>query len=325
MDKFTLSNKRLLDFHQALLSVKHLKGAKFGYAVSRTLRSIDPLVKSLQDASQSRAEYIEFRQAAEVLGTPLAVKQGDDPLYDIYNGELFLQIKPEFQSDFKKKYKALKKKYADAIASQRSQQTEFKEILRQDVTIEIYAIPRDLIPEGITFGQAFRILPMIQIFKEDEKLVDVMFPNDLLIDFPSKVLRNFAGVSDRSFILSMLENFRSLDYLFLDISGYDFIVNYNNLYEDGRIKLCEKFTSLNCYDNPQMIAVGDSVEYSIEDSPLYNKAMKLFKGSMQDITDGYELFCTQESPASLSKIKFDQIPDDFSGTQIDLLADLIQE
>ena len=324
MDKFTLSNKRLLDFYQALLSVKHLKGAKFGYAISRTLRSIDAPVKSLQDAAQSPADYLEFRQESENLGKPLACLQGEDLLYDIHEGQLFLQIKPEHQAEFKKKYKALKKKYSSAISAFNNQQTEYNDLLKLEVEIEVYLIPKDLIPEGVTFGQAFRILPMI-LKEKDPDSCQIAFPNNLLIDFPSKILREFSGVTDHAFILSMLENFRSLDDVFLALSYLPIVVNYNNLYEDGRIKLCEKFATRNCYGNPQMVAANGGIEYLIDDTPLYNKAMKLFKGSMAELVKEYDEFCADSAASQFSKIKFDQLPDDFSGTQIDLLTDLIQE
>jgi len=324
MDKFTLSNSRLLDLHQALESVKHLKGAKFGYAVSRTLRSIDHQIKALQDAKAFKKDYLEFRQAAEVIGKPLAVMQGDSPLYDVYNGELFLQIKPEKKSEFSKKFKSLKKKYSTAISANTAQHNEFKEILRQKDEIEVYSIPIDLIPEGITFGQAFRILPII-LRDQGSDLVSCSYPNDLLIDFPSKVLHHFSGVTDRSFILNMLENFRTLDCFFLDYQNLKAVADYNTLYEEGRIGLCEKFASINAHGNPEMIDNNGQVEYVIDDSPLYQKAMKLFEGSMKDVTQVYEDFRSISTLEMFSSINFSQIPEDFSGTQIDLLADLIQE
>jgi len=74
-----------------------------------------------------------------------------------------------------------------------------------------------------------------------------------------------------------------------------------------------------------MIDNNGQVEYVIDDSPLYQKAMKLFEGSMKDVTEKYKEFLVHISVEKLATLKFDQIPDDFSGTQIDLLADLIQE
>jgi len=59
--------------------------------------------------------------------------------------------------------------------------------------------------------------------------------------------------------------------------------------------------------------------------PAYSKAMKFFTASMKDVISEYETLLKGRSSLHLSPIPFDQLPVDFSGTQIDLLADLIRE
>ncbi|TSA25199.1 MAG: hypothetical protein D4R67_10625 [Bacteroidetes bacterium] len=324
MDKITISNSRLLDFNQALEAVKNFKGAKFGYAISRSLRSIDPFVKSLLDASRYSAEFSEFLQAREELGLPFAVTSDGNPLYDIYKGELFLQIIPEHSASFIKKYESLKKKYAKAIQDNETQQREYQDLLKQEVSIDVFAIDIDLLPEDISFGQAFRLLPMIQS-KVIDPLIPCSFPNNVILNFPSQFLRNFAGVTNRGFILGMLENFRILDRSFLELQKAKTARDYNDLYEDGRVALCEKFADRNEYGNPKMIPSYSGIEYSIPNSPDYSKSMKLFKASMKDVISEYDTLLKTRSTLHLSPISFDQLPVDFSGTQIDLLADLIRE
>ena len=324
MDKITITNSRLLDFNQALEAVKHLKGAKFGYAVSRSLRSIDPLVKSLLDASSYSVEFSEFLQAREELGLPFAVTSDGNPLYDIYKGELSLQILPKHSAAFTKKFETLKKKYAKTIQDNETQQSEYQDLLEQEVSIEVFIIDIDLLPEEISFGQAFRLLPMIQS-KVIDLLIPCSFPNQVILNFPSQLLRNFAGVMNRSFILGMLENFRVLDRSFLELQHTKTVKDYNELYEDGRVALCEKYADRNEYGNPKMVPAYSGIEYSIPNSPDYSKAMKLFKASMKDVISEYETLIKVRSTLYLSPISFDHLPVDFSGIQIDLLADLISD
>ena len=162
MDKITISNKQLLDFHQGLESIRHLRGAKFGYAISRTTRSIDPQVRSLQDAAKYSEDYQEYILSREQAGLPFAVKTEDgSPLYDLYDGELFLKILPEKEGEFKDILVSLEKKFTKAIRQHKAQQLEYRDLLKQHVEIDVFSIEQELLPEGITLGQAFRILPMI--------------------------------------------------------------------------------------------------------------------------------------------------------------------
>lgn len=325
MDKITISNNRLLDLFQGLEAVKDLKGAKFGYAVSRTLRSIDPLVKALQDAAAFKPDYLEFIQAREDLGFPLAmVSESGEPLYDLYQGELFLQIIPERVGEFLPKYAALEKKYAKAIKAKQSDKKEYDEILKQEVTIEVFSIEMDMLPEGISLGHAFRILPMLTPRPFDSS-IPCSYRNDLLLNFPSMVLRNFAGVTNRDFILGMLDNFRIMYDAFLELGRSRITNDYNNLYDQGRIALCEKYAEKNQYGNPKMIEVRGGLEYLIPESSEYSKAMRIFNGSMKEVISQYEALLKGKSSLHLSPISFDQLPVDFSGTQVDLLADLIRE
>ncbi|TRZ53576.1 hypothetical protein D4S03_01575 [bacterium] len=238
--------------------------------------------------------------------------------------KIFLQIVPEHSVTFMKKYESLKKKFVKAIQENETQQREYQDLLKQEVSIDVFTIDIDLLPEDISFGQAFRLLPMIQS-KVIDPLIPCSFPNLVILNFPSRLLRNFAGVTNRGFILGMLENFRVLDQYFLELQKAKIARDYNELYEDGRVALCEKFADRNEYGNPRMIPVYSGTEYSIPNSPEYSKAMKLFKASMKDIISEYETLLKGRSSLHLSPISFDQVPVDFSGTQIDLLADLIRE
>ncbi|MBL7113983.1 MAG: hypothetical protein ISS19_18740 [Bacteroidales bacterium] len=67
------------------------------------------------------------------------------------------------------------------------------------------------------------------------------------------------------------------------------------------------------------------LEYVIEDSADYKKAMKIFSGSMKDVMAKYNEFQKGSSEVHLSSITFDQIPADFSVQQVDILADLIRD
>lgn len=324
MDTKTLSNKQLLDFHQGLESVRHLRGAKFGYAVSRNFRSIDPQVRSLQDASAYSPDYQEYIRFREEAGLPFAVKTEDgNPLYDLYNGELFMKILPEKENEFREILASLQKKFTKAIRQHKAQQSEYQDLLKQKVSVEVFSIDQELLPEGIRLGQAFRILPMI-LEKSRLPLIPCKFKNSQLLNFPSEILRYFSGVEDLEFILAMLENFRILYIRFLHLQDEPVIRDYREIYEKSRVEICEKYARQNCYGNPLMGDSAGVLEYVIEETPDYKKAMKIFSGSMKDVVSRYNGCLKGMGEIHLSGITFEQIPGDFSVQQVDILADMIR-
>lgn len=139
------------------------------------------------------------------------------------------------------------------------------------------------------------------------------------------MLRNYAGVVSREFILAMLENFRILFNRFLQLQDEPVIREYREIYEKGRVEICEKFARQNCYGNPLM---GDStgvLEYVIVETPEYKKAMKIFSGSMKEVVAKYGEFHKGVVEIHLSGITFEQVPGDFSVQQVDILVDMIKE
>jgi len=89
------------------------------------------------------------------------------------------------------------------------------------------------------------------------------YRNDLLLNFPSMILRNFAGVTNRDFILGMLDNFRITYDSFLGLGRSRIVADYTNLYDQGRIALCEKYAEKNqvysCFELNFSLHLGDHV------------------------------------------------------------------
>jgi len=247
-----------------------------------------------------------------------------NPLYDLYNGELFMKILPEMEDQFKAILSSLQKKFSRAIRQHETQQTEYQDLLRQQVSVEVFSIDQDLLPEGISLGQAFRILPMI-FEKPRLPLIPCRFKNSMLLNFPSEILRYFSGVEDRGFILAMLENFRILYNRFLQLQEEPVIRDYHEIYEKGRVNICEKFARQNCYGNPLMEDSKGILEYVIEETPDFKKAMKIFSQSMKDVAARYNEFQKGMGEIHLSRITFEQVPGDFSVQQMDILTDMISK
>lgn len=94
---------------------------------------------------------------------------------------------------------------------------------------------------------------------------------------------------------------------------------------ESRVEVCEKSALQNSYGNPLM---GDSkgvLEYVIEDSTEYKKALRIFIGSMKEVVLRYNEFQKEMGEIHLSGIIFEYIPGDFSVQQVDIMADMIRE
>lgn len=151
-----ITKKDLGDLYQGLLSVDNLTGVKFSYAVARNLSMLKSEMESLKKAISMSKEFAEYEFKRVELAESFAVVENGKP--KVVNGEY--EIKDE--EAFKVKFELLQHSYKEAIDGRKKQLSKLRELLKEEIEIDLYMIPQDIVPEAINTKQMADILPVIK-------------------------------------------------------------------------------------------------------------------------------------------------------------------
>lgn len=167
-----VTNTRLLEIWIGLTGMGELKGksenrVKFGYGVSRNMGFIKPKVEALQEGNKASDEMKKYSTERKALlekhsnkdkkGRSITNTLPDNRIeYDIYDKDGFPKI------EFSKEEKKLTDKFKDAIDANKKQSELFLALLKEEVTIDIYIIKLDHIPEDATPNQIDSIREYIE-------------------------------------------------------------------------------------------------------------------------------------------------------------------
>lgn len=156
-----IKNEKILELYVGLSEVSHLPGAKFAYAVTRNLNKIKSEITAIQKADTPSEKFVKFDEARVALAASLAKKdEKGNPLKEIVDGVNRFVI--EDMDNFEKAFDKLKVEHAQAIKDREKQISDFKEIMEQEVEVDLYMIPPEYLPDGINSKQLAKIMPIVK-------------------------------------------------------------------------------------------------------------------------------------------------------------------
>lgn len=149
-----MKHSDILALDGAIRSCGNLAGVKFAYALSKNLRLIEPIVKSMADSLQPGAEFKAYNLERVQLAEKHCIKDASDrPV--IADGKY--QFTPQDRITFDARLNDLQVKFADAIAERKQQEDDYIALLDSEIdeqTLPVFHIVKLAdVPEGITAGQ----------------------------------------------------------------------------------------------------------------------------------------------------------------------------
>jgi ATP-dependent Lon protease len=151
METVELTKGEVLELYLGLNSLGELHGAKFAYAVMRNINSLKGEAEALLEARNPKQEYVIFEREQISLAKLHAVMKDGVPQKYTENGKEFYAIAD--MEKFNKEFEALREKHLPAINNYQAQLRELESILKEKVTVGIYKVSREFIPENISVKQ----------------------------------------------------------------------------------------------------------------------------------------------------------------------------
>ena len=157
-----MTKKEIFELHKVLDSCGRLTGAKFAYAIARNMALIRPICKEIEQAIAPTEEYTAYDTERAELAKSHAQKNKDGIENTNMNEHGEKQYIIVDQKKFDAEHEELKTKHAEAIDARESQIEEFKKTLEEEVEVNFYKMPLDIVPEGINSAQMEGILCLIE-------------------------------------------------------------------------------------------------------------------------------------------------------------------
>jgi len=142
---------------QAVKEGADLKGVKFNYGILKNINKIKPEIESLQESSKPTPEFQEFEKKRVELAKECAKK--DDKDKPVIEGD---QYQIEDRKAFDKKLDKMREESKVTIDAREKQIEEYNKMLDEEVSIDLYKIKLDVIPEDITSEQMNSISEIIE-------------------------------------------------------------------------------------------------------------------------------------------------------------------
>ena len=156
-----MTNEEIYNLYYGLGTVGDLTGVKFAYAVAKNIYKLKKHVEPLLKAKEPTPEFAEFDAKRVALAKEYAIKdsKGEALSEDVGGVSKFI-IKDE--KGFQAKLKVLRKENKVIISARDKQVEEVKELLNQEVEVDLYFVSFSSVPKEINSSQMAGILPIIE-------------------------------------------------------------------------------------------------------------------------------------------------------------------
>jgi len=155
-----MTNQKIVDLYQGLMSISSLTGVKFAYAVARNVDILKREIDSLRKANVPSEDYMKFEEARAKLAESHAVKVDGTPQKKFEDGMERFVIRD--QAKFEKEFEELRVTHKSAVVARKKQLKEFDELLENEVEVDLFTIPFSYIPESISAKQMVDILLIVK-------------------------------------------------------------------------------------------------------------------------------------------------------------------
>ena len=139
-----LADSRLL---KGLTVVGHLKGVKFSYGIAKNKKLVESEIENLQKSIEQSTEFKEFENKRTELCEEYAEKDEKGTFKTINNEYVIPEDKKE---EFNIRLDAYREQHKEAIEDRAKQVVAFKEIEKEESTVEFYKIKLSDVPEDIS-------------------------------------------------------------------------------------------------------------------------------------------------------------------------------
>lgn len=154
--KLKTTNRDIIGLYNTLESLNY-KGVKFAYTIARNIKSLKPLMESMDKALAIPKEFIEYDKLRVDLAKRHADKDENGKPKVEKNNFVIKDVKA-----FDEEINALQEKYKTVIDARQKQLDEYKVFQDEEVEVEVFPISQMLLPEDITTKELTSIFPIVE-------------------------------------------------------------------------------------------------------------------------------------------------------------------
>ena len=137
MKTINATKGELVNLINGLFAVQDLKGKDFGLVVSKNITSLKEGLKHLEDEGKPSEEFIKLAQKVN-------------------------EISNENSEDAKEKIDTLEKENEELVKSRREQMDRVMELMKDDISLNLFMISKKVLPNDITAKQINNIEKIIK-------------------------------------------------------------------------------------------------------------------------------------------------------------------
>tara|TARA_R110000744_G_scaffold65262_4_gene134101 strand:- start:1014 stop:1454 length:441 start_codon:yes stop_codon:yes gene_type:complete len=127
----------LVNVINGLFAVQELKGKKFSLVVSKNIAILQETLKEVEDAGKPSDEFM-------VLATQVN------------------EIATKDEEDAKEQIDTIEKENQELVASRRTQMDKVTEMMKEEVSVDLYTLSENILPEEVTALQITKIIKIIE-------------------------------------------------------------------------------------------------------------------------------------------------------------------
>ena len=127
----------LVNVINGLFAVQELKGKKFSLVVSKNIAILQETLKEVEDAGKPSDEFM-------VLATQVN------------------EIATKDEEDAKEQIDTIEKENQELVASRRTQMDKVTEMMKEEVSVDLYTLSENILPEDVTAQQITKIIKIIE-------------------------------------------------------------------------------------------------------------------------------------------------------------------
>ena len=157
VEKLTLAQVR--EMLAVIEELKHFPASiKFTYALARNRARLAPAVGAWEQACFPRPPYQEYdARRVEVCREFCLKDEGGAPRIE---GQQFI-MDPARREEFEAAMAELRREYAEALTDREAQLREAEALLEEPADVELYRLPLEHFPDGLTLVQMNGLMPMV--------------------------------------------------------------------------------------------------------------------------------------------------------------------
>lgn len=151
---------KLFELQEALNNVSNLRGAKFVYAAAKNKRKIDTECEDISKVIEPTEEYKPILEKENELIMKHCLKDPEGNPIPNNQGNFF--VPPKNKNAFEADRNKLKAEYKEIFDKREKQVEDYKELLKDEIEIELHMVKEEDLPEDITAGQLTGIMDMVE-------------------------------------------------------------------------------------------------------------------------------------------------------------------